>query len=260
MSHPPIQLVFLALAMGAVYSMKGVSLAMASGRWPENLWLFLVSPLPSVKSWPRVSSADGPGVLNVLRQAGSGLLLAAPAYGLYWALVPPLGLSWLWISYLAVLPAFLSGLVVGPVTRLSLLPLGLLMPPFHGRDIGGASLTGFWGNGWNLWMSDWFRQATFIPFRRTPRRASFLAFLVSGLVHEPVINLPAALLFGWNTWGLVLAYFMVQWAGVLVDRRLVRLAPGLRRAWCWFVLIAPTPLFFNEPILRILFLWPELGD
>src|SRR5205814_7693967 len=74
-----------------------------------------------------------------------------------------------------------------------------------------------WGRSWNAAFN---RIALDVVFRPLARRrgtmiATLAAFLVSGLIHELVISLPAG-----ADYGLPTAYFLLQGIGILTERAL----------------------------------------
>jgi alginate O-acetyltransferase complex protein AlgI len=78
--------------------------------------------------------------------------------------------------------------------------------------------------------------------------AAFAVFLVSGVVHDAVISLPARAGFGWPT-----VYFLAQFAGIRVERsgwgrRRLRGAAG--RVFTMAVTVLPAPLLFDPPFLH----------
>ena len=83
-----------------------------------------------------------------------------------------------------------------------------------------------------------------------------LAFAVSGLLHEWVINVPLYFVTGRVLFGTMMLYFLIQAAGVLIERRFKK-HPAWMRAFTWLVVLAPVPLVLNEGLLRTLHLWPE---
>ncbi len=112
-----------------------------------------------------------------------------------------------------------------------------------------ASLHEFWGERWNRAFNDLVRPTVFRPLlRRHGMIAATLAtFLLSGLVHDLVISVPAR-----AGYGLPTLYFLIQGLGVL----LVRSAPGRRvglnrgfTGWLTTLLITaiPAPLLFHTP-------------
>jgi hypothetical protein len=77
------------------------------------------------------------------------------------------------------------------------------------------------------------------------RRAHWLVFLLSGLLHEVVISLPAG-----AGWGGPTAYFLLQALGMELGRRL-HLREGLVcRVWTLAFLIVPVGLLFHPPFIH----------
>ena len=77
--------------------------------------------------------------------------------------------------------------------------------------------------------------------------ASFLVFLVSGILHELVISVPAG-----GGYGLPTLYFLIQFFGILFYRYSLR--HRLKRKFlqhCYAVLIVlgPSPLLLHNPFI-----------
>lgn len=136
------------------------------------------------------------------------------------------------------------------------LPGGRRLPRLHNRPWLMRSVADFWGNRWNLWFSDWARYAIFQRLRPRPVVALVVVFAASGLLHEGVINLPLHLLTGRALYGTMMGYFLLQAAGVLIERRFRR-RPVWRVVFAWAVVVVPAPLVINEGLLRTLLLWPQ---
>lgn len=112
-----------------------------------------------------------------------------------------------------------------------------------------TSLADFWGNRWNLAFRQLAYDLVVVPLRRRlgVSGAGFAAFLVSGLVHEVVISLPAG-----GGFGLPTAYFVLQGLGVLFERSRIGRRLGLGRGFRgWFFALAvtagPLPSLFHRP-------------
>ena len=105
-------------------------------------------------------------------------------------------------------------------------------------------------------MSDWFRFAIFAPMRRRPVLSVWITFFVSGLLHEYVLNFTLWIATGRNLFGTMMLYFLLQAAGVLIERRLIKGHPRVNRVLTWLIVLAPVPLVFHESMLRALHLWP----
>ena len=124
-------------------------------------------------------------------------------------------------------------------------------PPIMNAPLRSTSVSEFWGQRWNAAFND---LALRLVFRPAVRRlgiagAALLAFLVSGLVHELVISLPAN-----AGYGLPSAYFLVQGLGVLLERSSVGKWLGLRagvRGWLFTMMVVAGPAFwlFHPPFV-----------
>jgi hypothetical protein len=106
-----------------------------------------------------------------------------------------------------------------------------------------TSLSDFWGKRWNLG----FRQLTHdLVFRPARERfglpaATMAAFFVSGVVHDFVISFPAR-----GGYGLPTTYFLLQGAGLLVERSAIGRKIGIGhgfRGWLFTLLCAGGPAF-----------------
>jgi alginate O-acetyltransferase complex protein AlgI len=128
---------------------------------------------------------------------------------------------------------------------------GVNAQPIMHAPLLSASLAEFWGQRWNLGFRQLTYELVFQPLLRSagPRVALFVSFLVSGLVHDLVISVPAG-----GGYGLPTAYFLLQGAGVLVERsqwgKRLGLQRGFRGRFFLFVFTA-TPLFwlFHPPFV-----------
>lgn len=108
------------------------------------------------------------------------------------------------------------------------------------------SMSDFWARRWNTA----FRQiAHTLVFRPTARRrgasvGAFAVFAFSGLVHELAISFSAR-----GGWGGPVAYFLIQWVGLVLERRLPD-APALKRVWTWLWVLIPAPLLFQKRFIE----------
>ena len=109
----------------------------------------------------------------------------------------------------------------------------------------------FWGRRWNAGFRDlafgllFTRLAGVLP----PRAAMLAIFLVSGLLHELVITLPAH-----GAYGLPTFYFALQGLGLLAERSLPSLRRGIMGRIFAIVLVAApiTALFPAVFVLRVM--------
>ena len=216
---------------------------------------FLFSPLLAPNSLERSQPLSA--MPRFLLRGGACLGALILYYWIYWKLVDAFQLRGLALSYLCA-PAVLlmSEVFIAGVTILWL-PSGRLLPVLHRNPFAARSVADFWGRHWNLWMSDWFRDAIFKPLRRRPVLAVWLIFFLSGLLHEYVLNLALWFVTGRKLFGTMMLYFLLQAAGVLLERRFLKEHARANLLFTWLIVLAPVPLVFHESMLRTIHLWPE---
>ena len=115
-----------------------------------------------------------------------------------------------------------------------------------------STVSNYWGARWNTAFRDLAQRFIFRPMLRKgfhSARATMAVFLVSGLVHDLVISLPAG-----GGWGLPTLYFFIQGLAILLERSPVGkrwgLGSGVRgRAFAWAAVLAPAPLLFHSYFL-----------
>jgi hypothetical protein len=211
----------------------------------------LVSPDSVLRSQPAASVQ--PLVLRILMLSGLVLL----SYLAYQQLGLRSRIHGIFLSYFAAPVLLLMMEFLVAVATLFFLPGGWLLPALHRRPWAARSVADFWGNRWNLWFSDWFRYCIFSRLRRRPVFALFVAFAVSGLMHEWVINAPLYCLTGKAPFGTMMIYFLLQPIGILVERHLLKGHPRLNVVFAWLVVFVLSPLVLNEGMLRVILLWPK---
>ena len=115
-------------------------------------------------------------------------------------------------------------------------------PPIMNAPLRSRSVAEFWGRRWNAAFNQLTTSLVFRPIaRRTnPAVATLCAFGVSGLVHELVISLPAG-----GGYGLPTAYFLIQGAALLCERRF-----GASRLFTIIVVAAPAFWLFHPPFVQ----------
>ena len=117
------------------------------------------------------------------------------------------------------------------------------------------SLSEFWGKRWNMGFRQLSYDLVFKPMQRTfgVAAALFASFIISGLIHELVISVPAR-----AGYGLPTIYFALQGVGVLFERSRMGKRLGLDsgiRGWFFAVAIAGGPayiLFHPWFVLRVM--------
>lgn len=122
--------------------------------------------------------------------------------------------------------------------------LGVNAQPIMSTPLRSASLGEFWGQRWNLGFRHLAHELVFRPLYRTigVDAASFLVFLLSGLIHDSVISLPARAGFGLPT-----AYFVFQGVAVSIERSAIGNRLGLGRGpvgWVFMVLVVAAPAYW----------------
>jgi hypothetical protein len=217
---------------------------------PFISWM-LLAPDSVVRWRPAV------GIRRVLLRILLLLGAVSLSFWVYARLVHAFQIRGILLSYLAVPILLLVVEFIVALTGLIFLPGGRPFPAVHHRPWSARSLADFWGNRWNMWVNDWFRYTIFTRLRRRPVLALFLAFAVSGLMHEWVINLPLYCLTGRVLFGTMMLYFLIQPVGILLERRFLKGHRWLMIMFAWAMVVAPSPLMLNEGMLRVLHLWPK---
>ena len=166
---------------------------------------------------------------------------------LVWILSPRLTAPLLrgWLGMLGVV--FILHFGAFHLASLAWRRVGVQAEPLMRAPILSASLGELWGKRWNLGFRDIAHELIFTPLspRLGPGGAALAVFLASGLVHDLVISVPAG-----GGYGLPTAYFLVQGAGVLLERKL-RMT---NRIFAIVVAVAPMYGLFHPPFVRNVFL------
>ena len=129
---------------------------------------------------------------------------------------------------------------------------GVHAAPIMNAPLRATSLAEFWGSRWNTGFSIPAKRLVLWPMAKRIGlpAASLMVFLISGLLHEVVISLPAR-----GGFGLPTLYFALQGVGILVERsrlgRKLRLGSGIR-GWVFVAIVTVTPLcwLLHPPFLR----------
>ena len=127
--------------------------------------------------------------------------------------------------------------------------LGVKAKPIMSAPLRSTSLGEFWGKRWNLGFRQLAHELILRPLHRTlgPGAAGFLVFVVSGLIHDVVVSLPAG-----AGYGLPTSYFVLQGVGMAVEHSEFGKRVGLARgALGWFFMA----LFVAGPVFWLFHLW-----
>jgi len=106
------------------------------------------------------------------------------------------------------------------------------------------TLSEFWGKRWNLGFRQLAHEFVFKPLQKHTGAsiAGLLVFVVSGLIHDLVISVPAR-----GGYGLPTAYFIVQGLGVVFERSALSQRIGLQKklpARIFALVITAAPVFW----------------
>ena len=129
---------------------------------------------------------------------------------------------------------------------------GIDAPPLMRAPVLAGSLGEFWGRRWNSGFRDlvfglWFNQ---LKRRLGGPWAILVLFLVSGVIHDLVLSLPAG-----GGYGLPTAYFLLQGGGLLAEHARGSALARWRgkwqgRVWTWLVVAGPAFWLFHPPFVR----------
>jgi alginate O-acetyltransferase complex protein AlgI len=126
--------------------------------------------------------------------------------------------------------------------------LGIDAVPIMNWPILSTSVSAFWSRRWNLAFRDLTHRYIFRPLAPKVGAASalWIGFLLSGIIHDLVISVPAR-----GGYGLPTLFFLIQAAAIAFERSRMGKTLGLGRGasgWLFtlMVLLLPAPLLFHE--------------
>ncbi|OAI51223.1 hypothetical protein AYO47_07250 [Planctomyces sp. SCGC AG-212-M04] len=130
--------------------------------------------------------------------------------------------------------------------------LGVQATPIMHSPLAAATVSDFWSRRWNMAFRDLTSRFVIRPLRRPLGAGGAIAagFLISGVIHDIVISLPAGAGFGGPT-----VYFALQGAAVFLERspvgRSVGLGRGLiGRVFAWTTVLGLAPLLLHRPFVE----------
>jgi predicted DCC family thiol-disulfide oxidoreductase YuxK len=186
---------------------------------------------PATREWiaAALKAASGAALVWV------GARTALPSY--------PLFAGWLGMTGLIFMLHF------GMFHLLSLLwrRAGVDAMPVMREPLQATSLADFWGRRWNTAFHELATRFTFRPLRASvgATAAGLLVFLLSGVIHELVISVPAG-----GGYGLPTGYFVVQGIGIAAERSVRGRRLGLGRGGrgrMFTALVAGGPAYWLFP-------------
>ncbi len=194
-----------------------------------------IVPLPHLWNWFRAVLETGLGVLSfwvVARILPQGL---------------PLLRGWAGMLGLILLLHFGTFQIVAFLWQ----SIGVDATPIMSSPLRSESLSEFWGKRWNLGFRQLSHDLIFGPLHKKlgVGATSFLVFVVSGVIHDFVISVPAR-----GGYGLPTAYFVLQGLGVLFERSSLGKQLGLRegfRGWVFMAVFTAGPVLwlFHPPFV-----------
>ncbi len=255
---PPTKMILLALMTFGVVKWQAWHRSMKTDtivtRSETLAWFFLTPTLDAHRFFhQRLATAQRPP----LRQWIAGIARVSIGVILLAAVAPR------FVSSGPVLAGWIAMIGIALILHFGLLDLIVLCWRSQGRDIQplmnrplfAASLSEFWGKRWNTAFRDFAHEQVFRPLCRhwSVSLAVWSAFAFSALIHELAISVPAG-----GGYGLPTIYFLLQSAGIKIERVLTR-----TRWWPQTILvkwlfaacfvIGPAPLLFHSPfIMRVI--------
>jgi hypothetical protein len=242
------------LAASIYFGLKWLSWWKVRGRIPHSAW----RSIAYLVAWPGM---DAESFLNASKIAPPPQLR-----DWFWAVLETvLGVIFLWV----VARRFSQGqpLLRGWIGMLGLVlllhfgafqilalfwqGLGIQATPIMSAPLRSESLSKFWGKRWNLGFRQVSHDLIFAPLHKKlgVGLTGFLVFVVSGLIHDLVISVPARGGYGFPT-----AYFVLQGLGVALERSSSGKYLGLRggiRGWLFMAVVTAGPVvwLFHPPFV-----------
>ena len=207
----------------AMWSLAGVLFAgVKASTWLSRPVLRRVTPWPRALlylfGWPGMDAAAFCSPARVARPVARRWVeaIAKTALGatLLWAVARQLpGLASGWCGMTGLI--FLLHFGTFDLLTLAYRAAGIPAEPIMRNPALARSVAEFWGVRWNRGFRDWAHRQIFRPAERRlgPAGATMWTYLVSGLLHELVITVPAGGGYGGPT-----VYFLLQGAGAMAER------------------------------------------
>ncbi len=213
------------------------------------------SPFYSTKTWSRCINILDRSMFQPVKKLIYLLLLSVLILIFYKAIITNYS-QYRYIMVLAsIIPFYIITELIGQFFQIVFLLFNKTIPGIHNKPFMAKNITQFWSNGWNIWVRDWLFEITPTRIRKMNYVNIIFPFFISGIWHEIIINIPLFIISKINIFGTMILYFLIQSLGVIADKKYFRIkaSKSLRYLFCLFIAIAPSPLFFNEQLLKIFF-------
>ena len=183
------------------------------------------------------------GILNIL--LGVALIMATPLLAEeYWLLQG-------WVACIGII--FVLHFGVFKLNAWFLRTLGFDVQPIMKLPMATQKISEFWGGRWNKAFNQLVHPFVYTPLKKkfSHKTAILITFLVSGLIHELVISLPAK-----AGWGFPTMYFLLQALGMNIERNpSYRKFPHFTKYVFTFLVIAgPAIILFHPPFMKTVIL------
>jgi hypothetical protein len=250
----------LAICAALLYGFKAVvgtqDLAAGTPPMPALRWLGFVLTWPGMN--PTLFAERRPGFPGAARLIRRGVIELAAGV----ALIALARWAWLTVHDLVLTTALLLvGLSLVGHFGLFGISAGLwrsrgvpCSAPFE-APLKAESLSDFWAHRWNRPFSELVQRTIYRPVAALAGRpaATGAGFLLSGLLHELAISVPAR-----AGYGRPLAYFALQGVLVLLEKRLPTATGWRGRLRTTLAFALPVPLLLIPAFLRAA-IWPLIG-
>jgi len=233
------------LAAGVFFSFKAFVLMKTPGVVAGTAEWLLLCPTLNLAGFARRSSTNAQ---HALRLALAGLMNLTFGATLLWLVAhqfagTPMIAAWVSMTGFIFMMHFGGFHLIAAFW----MRMGRAAEPLMKCPIAAVSLADFWGRRWNTAFRDAMNLLVFRPVagRWNARVAQWLVFLLSGLLHEMVVSLPAG-----GGWGGPTLYFLLQAFGIELGRRLHVPRGIASRLWALAFLLTPVGLLFHAPFIH----------
>ena len=250
----PARMVLIAASIFIIVKLESLaefeSVGGSATVWDKVLWFSAWPGLHASNFFANGNSVPQPSALTwtvaVLQALFGGVMffLVAPA------VVQQSELAGGWAAMIGIIFLLHFGLL--RLIALTWRKLGRDVLPIMDSPIQSTSLSEFWGRRWNIAFRDFTHTSVFRPIakRWNTKIATWVSFIFSGLVHELAISVPAG-----AGYGLPLGYFLLQGAGVSLERHAAKRGLPVRgglNGWLYTAAFTfPAALFlFHRPFVH----------